>query len=56
MALVGMGVGGLVFVAGAFIWCGNVFGFFPTYPMVGYLTMLVGGAIFGWGKKQQGSE
>ena len=30
---------------GAFLWCGNVFRFFPTFPMAGYLTMVVGGFI-----------
>jgi hypothetical protein len=38
-------IGGLIFVAGAFLWCGNVFRFFPTFPLAGYLTMLVGGAV-----------
>jgi hypothetical protein len=38
-------LGGLVFVAGVFLWCGNVFGFFPTFPMVGYLTAAFGGWI-----------
>jgi hypothetical protein len=38
-------VGGVVVAVGAFLWCGNVFGFFPTFPMVGYLTMAVGGMI-----------
>ena len=56
MGAVLMGVGGLIFVAGAFLWCGNVFGFFRTFPMAGYLGMLLGGAIFGWGKKQRGEE
>jgi len=38
-------IGGAIFAAGAFLWCGNVFRFFPTYPLAGYITMLVGGAI-----------
>jgi hypothetical protein len=38
-------LGGLIFVAGVFLWCGNVFGFFPTFPMVGYLTAAFGGWI-----------
>ena len=47
---IGMGlVGGLVVVVGAFLWCGNVFGFFPTFPMVGYITMAIGGAIWRFG-------
>ena len=36
-------IGGLVFLLGAFVWCGNVFGFMPTVPMAGYLIMLLGG-------------
>ena len=56
MGFIGMGVGGLIFAVGAFLWCGNVFGFFPTVPMAGYLTMLLGGVIFGWGKRQRGEE
>ncbi len=47
---IGVGlVGGLVVVLGAFLWCGNVFGFFPTFPMVGYITMAIGGAIWRFG-------
>ena len=45
-------VGGVVVAAGAFLWCGNVFHFFPTFPLAGYLTMVVGGAIMKFGKKQ----
>ena len=48
--------GVLIFVAGAFLWCGNVFGFFVTFPFAGYLTLPVGGAAFKAGQKmpQQG--
>ncbi len=46
-------VGGVVFVAGAFIWCGNVFGFFRTMPFLGWIIMLVGGAIFKAGGSKQ---
>jgi hypothetical protein len=38
-------IGYIVIAAGAFIWCGNVFQFFPTFPLAGYLTMAVGGFI-----------
>jgi hypothetical protein len=48
-----IGLGAVVFVAGAFLWCGNVFRFFPTFPFVGYLTMVVGGLVFKAGKKMQ---
>ena len=39
-------IGGVIFAAGAFLWCGNVFGFFPTFPMVGYLTAIGGLALY----------
>lgn len=39
-------VGGIVFAAGVVLWCGNVFGFLPTFPLAGYITILIGGAIF----------
>ena len=42
-----MYVGGAIFVVGAFLWGGNVLGYFPTFPLVGYLTMLAGGALIG---------
>lgn len=35
-------VGVIVFVVGAFLWCGNVFHFLPTFPFVGYLTCMIG--------------
>ena len=43
-------LGGLIFVAGAFFWLGNVLRFFPTFPGVGYITMLIGGALWGFGQ------
>lgn len=42
-------VGGFIFVAGAVLWCGNVFGFYRTFPGVGYITMLIGGGLFKMG-------
>ena len=39
-------LGGIVFAGGAVLWCGNVFGFLPTFPLAGYLTMLLGGWLF----------
>lgn len=42
-------VGALVFVLGIFLWCGNVFGFYPTFGGTGYVTAIVGGALFKWG-------
>lgn len=38
-------LGGIIFVVGVFLWCGNVFGFFPTFPMLGYLTIVAGGWV-----------
>jgi hypothetical protein len=39
-------VGAVLFLGGAFLWCGNVFGFYPTIPGAGRVTMLIGGALF----------
>ena len=39
-------IGAIVFAGGVFLWCGNVFGFFPTFPLVGYLTAIAGGALY----------
>jgi len=44
-------LGAIIFVAGAVLWCGNVFGFFVTFPFAGYLTLLAGGATFRAGQK-----
>lgn len=38
-------VGMIIIAIGAVIWCGNVFHFFPTFPLAGYITMAVGGFI-----------
>lgn len=38
-------IGFVVMAIGAVLWCGNVFHFFPTFPLAGYLTMAVGGFI-----------
>jgi hypothetical protein len=46
-----IGLGALVFVAGVGLWCGNVFGFFRTFPFAGYLTLIAGAAIFKGGQK-----
>ena len=39
-------LGGIVFVAGAGLFIGNVTRLFPTFPLAGWLTMLAGGAMF----------
>jgi len=36
-------IGILVIILGIILWTGNVFGYFPTFPMAGYLTLLAGG-------------
>ncbi|RYG64167.1 hypothetical protein EON80_19750 [bacterium] len=46
-------IGGLVFVAGAGLWLGNVFGFFPTFPGAGYIGMLIGGAVWRFGSNME---
>jgi len=46
-----IGLGAVVFAAGVFLWCGNVFGFFVTFPLAGYLTALAGAATFKAGKR-----
>jgi hypothetical protein len=38
-------IGGVVIALGVVLWCGNVFHFFPTFPLARYLTMVVGGVI-----------
>jgi hypothetical protein len=43
--------GAIVFIAGVFLWCGNVFFFFQTFPLVGYLTAAAGAVIYKAGTK-----
>jgi len=38
-------LGILIFGLGIFLFCGNVIGFFRTFPLAGYLTMLAGGFV-----------
>jgi hypothetical protein len=47
-----MAFGGIVFVIGVGLFIGNVTRLFPTLPLAGYLTMMVGGLIYGWGSRQ----
>jgi len=44
-------LGGAVIAVGAVLWCGNVFRFFPTFPLAGYLTMALGGVIMKAGNR-----
>ncbi len=45
--------GGAIFVLGIVLWCGNVFGFLPTVPGAGYITMAIGGAIWRFGSSME---
>lgn len=56
MGIAAMAVGAVVFVAGVFLFMGNVIGFFPTVPLAGYITILIGGGIFSWGKSQRDGQ
>lgn len=38
-------LGGLIVVVGAGIWIGNVSGAFRTIPFLGWILILVGGAV-----------
>ena len=38
--------GATLFVFGLFLWCGNVFGFYPSFSGAGYLTIVLGGTLF----------
>ncbi len=38
-------IGYVIIAIGAVLWCGNVFHFFTTFPLAGYVTMVVGGII-----------
>lgn len=42
-------IGCIVVAVGGFLWLGNKFGFFPTFPFAGYLTIITGLAIISWG-------
>jgi hypothetical protein len=46
-------VGMIVIGIGALIWCGNVFHFMPTIPLLGWGIMFVGGMIMRSGSKNQ---
>ncbi len=46
-------VGGLVTVLGIFLMIGNMTGLFPTFPMAGYITIVIGGLIAGAAKTKK---
>lgn len=43
-------IGVLVVAAGIFLWVGNVSRLFPTFPLAGYVTIVIGGIIVRAGK------
>jgi hypothetical protein len=49
-------IGLIVLIAGIFLWCGNVFGFFPTFPLAGYLTAIAGGWMMRSGSSNSDSS
>jgi fatty acid desaturase len=54
IAWAAMGVqilGGFIFLAGLFLWCGNRFHFFPTFPFAGYITICIGSVLWGVGSR-----
>jgi hypothetical protein len=48
--------GAAITVLGVLLLIGNVTGLFPTMPFAGFITMLLGGAIYGAGGKSQPSS
>jgi hypothetical protein len=52
MGTVFMGVGALVMALGGFLWWGNMSGHFRSFPFAGYITIGIGGAIFGYGRRK----
>ncbi|HEY7090689.1 MAG TPA: hypothetical protein VH518_21510 [Tepidisphaeraceae bacterium] len=47
-------VGAIVLLLGLFLFIGNVTSIFPTFPLAGYLTVVIGGAMCRVGRTQQG--
>lgn len=39
-------LGAIIFIAGLFLFLGNIIGFFRTFPGVGYITMALGGFLY----------
>jgi hypothetical protein len=52
LGLLVMGLGGLVFIIGLGLFIGNITRLFPTVPLAGFITMMVGGFIYRWGSRQ----
>jgi hypothetical protein len=46
-------LGGLIFLAGIFLFLGNFLGFFPTFTGAGYITIMIGGAIWRVGSNME---
>jgi len=38
-------IGGIIVAVGIFLFLGNILGFFPTFPLAGWITIMIGGAI-----------
>lgn len=53
MGMALMGVGGLIFALGVVLYMGNRTGFLVTFPLAGFITMGIGGALIGLGRKLQ---
>ncbi len=47
-------LGIIVMIAGVVVWCGNVFGFMPTFPLAGYITIAVGAFMMKQGSGGEG--
>jgi hypothetical protein len=43
-------LGLLILIAGIFLFIGNVSGMFRTFPLAGWITIVIGGAIMRAGK------
>jgi hypothetical protein len=46
-------IGIILLVVGVVLWCGNVFGFLPTFPGAGYIGLVLGGIVFKAGSNSE---
>lgn len=49
-------LGIIVMIAGVVVWCGNVFGFMPTFPLAGYITFAIGAFMMKQGSSKDNQE
>jgi hypothetical protein len=49
-------LGYIIIAVGIFLWCGNMFHFFPTFPLAGFATILIGGFVSKLGSKEKSAE